>query len=753
MNTVEGYLELARKGQIPDTNETYFVSQKVKDYYSWARLVSDCTIEYLNGTDRPRSSRFDANSGGEQLTILKGGLQKMKMCPLKTKMDGNCLLHAVAKAIWGIEGVYHEVMRRLVTEELTEHKAFYQDAVDKKSDDDYNDSEYDIFLQESRKSGEKLQVIHIFALCNIIRRPIILYASEIDMYQLGVHEQGVAGLILPTRHGAQSVTGRPIAITWSDDLRNHYVPLCLFEGEQFEWPLLTTVYQKSLKEGETFKDYITYDNTKENKNGLASLMMQVESERASMFDKKSSKRFSDSYQKEKEEFSSSSSRAQMMNAALEMLKKLQQQQLKEANKEYNKAKNQKMKQGKAQYRYSIVGDKLVRILDDTVEDEDEDEIEYDIVVPVALKSKQKQLLIGFNFGDDPLQVAIKWVNKLKMPSSNIQPTAKFVQNYQIYARENPEKFTTKKKVKKTMISTVRNPTKSFRLIPFNGNYSENQILNPQNFASIIETIEKNNLKLSQNDMNELKNLNAIVVGKDYNNATFSQYSLELITAALKPDQWPDASLFQIIDFLRVIILFKNSSTYFLERASKVGFESTVFGLLMAQAVGENLAYPKIKTILGFIGNLFFQKNLHSFIIKYQFRIIHIISDIVNKKSESFDEGKKTQIYEIAFKIISNYALLWKNNIQHSDPKIQSDTANFAMRLILDVLNAIPPSKLEGLLLQGLVLIGTILLKNGAAKINPQDVQKWSTSQNTNIAESAQYIAILLSSEVVNEHCI
>lgn len=52
------------------------------------------------------------DSGGEQLAILKRCFQSMKMCPLKTKMDGNCLLHAVAKAIWGVEGVYHEVMRR-----------------------------------------------------------------------------------------------------------------------------------------------------------------------------------------------------------------------------------------------------------------------------------------------------------------------------------------------------------------------------------------------------------------------------------------------------------------------------------------------------------------------------------------------------------------------------------------------------------------------------------------------------------------
>jgi hypothetical protein len=52
-----------------------------------------------------------------------------------------------------------------------------------------------------------------------------------------------------------------------------------FLGEKFEWPLLTTVYKNSLKEGESYQDYILYDSTKENTNGLASLMVEMETKR------------------------------------------------------------------------------------------------------------------------------------------------------------------------------------------------------------------------------------------------------------------------------------------------------------------------------------------------------------------------------------------------------------------------------------------------------------------------------------------
>jgi hypothetical protein len=51
-------------------------------------------------------------------------------------------------------------------------------------------------------------------------------------------------------------------------------------GETFQWPLLQTVYQNSLREGETYQDYISYDPSRENNKGLASLMKEMEAKRA-----------------------------------------------------------------------------------------------------------------------------------------------------------------------------------------------------------------------------------------------------------------------------------------------------------------------------------------------------------------------------------------------------------------------------------------------------------------------------------------
>jgi hypothetical protein len=78
-------------------------------------------------------------------------------------------------------------------------------------------------------------------------------------------------------------------------------------------------------------------------------------------------------------------------------------------------------------------------------------------------------------------------------------------------------------------------------------------------------------------------------------------------------------------------------------------------LNLKQANKEVLPYPKMKTIVGFIANLFSQQLvLRDLLIKFQLRIIHVVSTIVTKM-DSFDLPKKIQIIEIALKIMAKYA--------------------------------------------------------------------------------------------------
>jgi hypothetical protein len=77
-------------------------------------------------------------------------------------------------------------------------------------------------------------------------------------------------------------------------------------------------------------------------------------------------------------------------------------------------------------------------------------------------------MIGFNFNDDPAEVAKKWIAKLKMPVSNLPSTAKFVEEYKKYALQNKEKFSTKKKVPRVSFNVVRYPgMRSCKFIPYN----------------------------------------------------------------------------------------------------------------------------------------------------------------------------------------------------------------------------------------------------------------------------------------------
>lgn len=43
------------------------------------------------------------------------------MVPLHTTGDGNCLLHAASRGIWGVE-LFSDLLRHKVCEELQEHQ-------------------------------------------------------------------------------------------------------------------------------------------------------------------------------------------------------------------------------------------------------------------------------------------------------------------------------------------------------------------------------------------------------------------------------------------------------------------------------------------------------------------------------------------------------------------------------------------------------------------------------------------------------
>jgi hypothetical protein len=68
---------------------------------------------------------------------------------------------------------------------------------------------------------------------------------------------GVAGTFLPLRIPIEEVTARPLAISWSSAVKNHYVPIVLRDGKtDFEYPILAIAFEKAIPEGFTADSYI-----------------------------------------------------------------------------------------------------------------------------------------------------------------------------------------------------------------------------------------------------------------------------------------------------------------------------------------------------------------------------------------------------------------------------------------------------------------------------------------------------------------
>lgn len=125
--------------QLPSTKETYFLPKRL--LYDTMSLLTTISLETVSYLKAPAE-------GSDHLTVLanfeKGLLTKV--APVRTTGDGNCLLHALSRALWGEEW-YHEILRkfvvydllcllclRMLQTELKENEDFYKHAVDKPAD-------------------------------------------------------------------------------------------------------------------------------------------------------------------------------------------------------------------------------------------------------------------------------------------------------------------------------------------------------------------------------------------------------------------------------------------------------------------------------------------------------------------------------------------------------------------------------------------------------------------------------------------
>ena len=120
----------------------------------------------------------------EYITRRVGYAIPNDVVPLKTTGDGNCLLHAVSRALWGVE-IYYDVLRRLMANELRSNQDWYRKIV---ISPQFVEKDFVEALEQAERDIQHLQFLHVFALANVLKRPVIIYASDADEEKFGTGE-------------------------------------------------------------------------------------------------------------------------------------------------------------------------------------------------------------------------------------------------------------------------------------------------------------------------------------------------------------------------------------------------------------------------------------------------------------------------------------------------------------------------------------------------------------------------------------
>ncbi|XP_065072259.1 deubiquitinating protein VCPIP1-like [Rhopilema esculentum] len=144
------------------------------------------------------------------------------LVPLFVEGDGHCLVHAISRCLVGREIYWHALMVEM-QRNLKQNKQLYQ----KKLHEFYSPDSFNQYIKEADPDYKPppdtelgLSDLHIFALANILHRPIFLFDGEKKIQK----ESKFAFIFLPV-FDEGSMQKEPIFIAWSSRARNHFVPL------------------------------------------------------------------------------------------------------------------------------------------------------------------------------------------------------------------------------------------------------------------------------------------------------------------------------------------------------------------------------------------------------------------------------------------------------------------------------------------------------------------------------------------------
>ncbi|CAF2062373.1 unnamed protein product [Rotaria magnacalcarata] len=167
-----------------------------------------------------------------------------KLYPVRTSGNGNCLLHAVLIAMVGVHDFDLYLRDRLRhfmeknkavlkgiwrTERIRTDKMYGIQSEDSKLDIEWEEL-CDLVRYENSDNGQTassfqfLEAVHIFSICNMLRRPIIVLSEDVVRNKHGeaIAYNDLFGIYLPTLEKARDCVVIPIVLAYD---QSHFCPL------------------------------------------------------------------------------------------------------------------------------------------------------------------------------------------------------------------------------------------------------------------------------------------------------------------------------------------------------------------------------------------------------------------------------------------------------------------------------------------------------------------------------------------------
>mgnify|MGYP001810399977 CR=1 FL=1 len=220
---------------------TFSLPNEIEDF---APHIQRVLFDELLDRDVERELEFDANIinwSGDSCKRLHS-----RLYPLWNRHSGDCLLDSVLQACYGVFDS-DNTLRRVMAESLEQYSSLFKprwkdhelllaQSLDYTLDDNQLEQDWNNVLALANQPGASLEQAHIFALCHIFRRPIIIYSVK---YVKSFRGENIGfthfeGVYLPLNWEPSFCYKSPIALGYT---RGHFTALVPLERNEINFTM------------------------------------------------------------------------------------------------------------------------------------------------------------------------------------------------------------------------------------------------------------------------------------------------------------------------------------------------------------------------------------------------------------------------------------------------------------------------------------------------------------------------------------